>query len=62
MKLKLKENPMDWLKFTAVIGTMLGIIWTLTWWKELHPFEWWFGWVPGILATIMCAIFPTWFR
>ncbi len=62
MKLKLKENPIDWLKFTAVIGTMVGLIWTLTWWKQVHAFAWWYGWIPGAVATLLCAVFPFWFR
>ena len=62
MKLKLKEQPIEWLKFTAVIGTMAGMIWTLAWWKGMHGFEWWYGWVPGVLASVLCAVFPAWFR
>ncbi|MBT5925940.1 MAG: hypothetical protein HOH33_04925 [Verrucomicrobia bacterium] len=62
MKLKLKEQPIEWLKFTAVIGTMVGMIWTLGWWKEIHGFDWWHGWIPGAIATGLCAVFPAWFR
>lgn len=62
MKLKLKENPIEWLKFTAVIGTMLGMIWTLGWWKQIHSQPWWYGWIPGAFASILCALFPSWFR
>ena len=62
MKLKLKENPIEWLKFTAVIGTMAGLLWTLGWWKQMHGLSLWYGWVPGIVATLLCAFFPSWFR
>ncbi len=62
MKLKLKENPIEWLKFTAVIGTMAGLLWTLGWWKQMHGLSLWYGWIPGLAATILCTIFPSWFR
>ena len=62
MKLKLKENPIEWLKFTAVIGTMTGLLWTLGWWKQMHGLSLWYGWVPGIVLTFLCAVFPSWFR
>ncbi len=62
MKLKLKEDPKEWLKFTAVIGTMIGMIWTLGWWKKIHPYLWWYGWIPGAVATLLCALIPSWFR
>lgn len=62
MRLKLKENPIEWLKFTAVIGTMFGLIWTLVGYKGWHAQAWWWGWIPCALATALCALFPKWFR
>ncbi len=62
MKLQLKENPIEWLKFTAVIGTMLGLVWTLGSYKGWHTQAWWWGWIPGLAATGCCAVFPSWFR
>ena len=62
MKLKLKENPVECLKFTAVIGSMFGLIWTLTWGRGIHQGPWWAGWIPGIVATILCSLFPRGFR
>lgn len=62
MQLKLKEEPIEWLKFTAVMGTMLGLIWSMSLWQGWHQWAWWLGWIPGLAATGLCALFPQWFR
>ena len=32
--LKLKEKPIEWIKFTAVIGLVVNAVLWLLWWKE----------------------------
>lgn len=62
MKLQLKENPIEWLKFTVVIGSMIGLVWTLGAYKGWHVQAWWWGWIPGLAGTACCAAFPKYFR
>ena len=57
MRLKLKENPREWLKFTAVMALLLSVISFLLY-RPAFPF------ILGIavLALIVCAVRPRWFR
>jgi hypothetical protein len=61
--LRLKENPVEWIKFTAVIGLVVNIIVWLLWWKEKLALA-----VPStavalaVLAVIAACFRPCWFR
>ena len=61
--LRLKEKPIEWIKFTAVIGLMVNVILWLLWWRGSLPVT-----IPGItsiiaiLTVIIAAIQPRWFR
>ena len=61
--LRLKEQPIEWIKFTAVIGLMVNVILWLLWWRGSLPVT-----IPGItsiiaiLTVIIAAIQPRWFR
>lgn len=61
--LRLSEKPLEWIKFTAVIGTGVNGVLALLWWKGALP-----GAVCLIaaglaLAAIVCAsVRPRWFR
>jgi hypothetical protein len=61
--LKLKEKPIEWIKFTAVMGLFVNIILWMLWWREGLPIA-----VPmtaavlALLAVIMAAFRPYWFR
>lgn len=61
--LKLKEKPIEWIKFTAVMGLFVNIILWLVWWRDGLPI----GVVIttgllAILAVITASIRPRWFR
>ena len=61
--LRLKEQPIEWIKFTAVIGVMVNLILWLLWWRGSL-----FVTIPAltaiiaILTVIIAAIRPRWFR
>lgn len=61
--LRLKEKPIEWIKFTAVIGLVVNIILWLLWWREELPVA-----APvttaviALLAVITASFRPHWFR
>jgi len=61
--LRLKEKPIEWIKFTAVMGLVLNIVLWLLWWKGRLPLP-----VPitaicvALTALILSLIRPSWFR
>jgi F0F1-type ATP synthase assembly protein I len=61
--LRLKEKPIEWIKFTAVIGLVVNIILWLLWRRDVLSFM-----VPSVAAAlaILCVITavirPRWFR
>jgi hypothetical protein len=61
--LRLKENPIEWIKFTAVIGMAVNIILWLLWWRGSLPVA-----IPSttaliaVLAVIVASMRPYWFR
>lgn len=57
MKLKLKENPREWLKFTAVMTLLVSVLSFL-----LHRPAFPFVLGIAIAALIVCALRPRWFR
>lgn len=61
--LRLKENPIEWIKFTAVIGFVVNVILWLLWWREgLHIAVPATTAVIALLAVLMAAFRPRWFR
>ena len=63
MKLKLKEEPKEWLKFTAVMAVMAGIVAVLLHRRRVIGLETLAGVaIATILAVFVCAIRPRWFR
>ncbi len=61
--LRLKENPTEWIKFTAVIGFGVNLVSGMLWHKNVLPAA-----VPvatlgiALLAVIIAAWRPIWFR
>ena len=62
MKLKLKENPREWQKFTASVSVLLSFaVWILNA-RRLLPVPLWAAWmVPGMLVVV-CLARPRLFR
>jgi len=60
---KLKENPKEWWKFTAVLALALAIVSALLQRRKIISREMLFG-VIGLLALALlcCALRPKWFR
>lgn len=63
MKLKLKEDPREWLKFTAVMVFAVALITFLLHRKRVMPLEGVLS-VEAVLALALlaCAVRPRWFR
>jgi hypothetical protein len=57
MQLKLKENPREWLKFTAVMALMVSVLFFLIY-RRAFPVV--LG--AAAVALIACGIRPHWFR
>jgi hypothetical protein len=61
--LRLKENPHEWQKFVAVMGTAANLIVWMLWWRGRLPLA-----VPvavaalALLALIVALFRPRWFR
>jgi hypothetical protein len=61
--LRLKENPIEWIKFTAVMGFVLNVILWMLWWHGQLSL------IPPVCAAVLAAtalvtasIRPAWFR
>jgi len=57
MQLKLKDNPKEWLKFTAVIGLLVSIL-AFILYGPVFPTVL----AIAVFALIACAVRPRWFR
>jgi hypothetical protein len=61
--LRLKEKPIEWIKFTGVIGLVLNIVLWLLWWREglaiAFPVV---AAVIALLAVFVAILRPYWFR
>jgi hypothetical protein len=57
MQLKLKENPKEWLKFTAVMALLASVL-SFMLYRPTFPFVL----VAAFLTLTACAIRPRWFR
>lgn len=61
--LRLKENPREWQKFVAVMGTAANLIVWMLWWRGRLPLA-----VPvavaalALMVLIVALICPCWFR
>ena len=57
MRLKLKESPREWLKFTAVMALLVSVLSFLLY-RRVFPI------VLGVslAALVVCALRPRWFR
>ena len=63
MKLKLKEDPKEWLKFTAVMAVVAVAVAVLFHRRRVIGFETLAGIAIAIALTVCaCAIRPRWFR
>ena len=63
MKLKLKEEPKEWLKFTAVMAVVAGVMAVLLRRRNVIGLETLIGIAISISLTVFaCAIRPRWFR
>ena len=63
MKLRLKENPGEWVKFMLLNAGVMGLILTLLWWRHVLPGRWWARGL-GVLALValLVLIQARWFR
>ena len=63
MKLKLKEEPKEWLKFTAVMAAVAGVVVVLLHRRKVIGIETLAG-IAIMIAMVVCAcaIRPRWFR
>lgn len=61
--LRLKERPIEWIKFTGVIGLAVNIVCWLLWWRGTIPFL-----IPITAACLalgalsLSVVRPHWFR
>jgi hypothetical protein len=63
MQLKLKEEPKEWLKFTAVMAVVAGVVAVLLHRRKVIGMETLVGIsIVMILLLFVCAIRPHWFR
>ncbi len=61
--LRLSEKPLEWIKFTAVIGVALNGVLGMLWWKGLLPAAVCLGAAGvAVLAVVVAAIRPHSFR
>lgn len=58
MKLRLKEEPREWLKFTAAAGVFVAIAGLLLQRRGILQAPAWAVFLPGILALVVGAIRP----
>jgi hypothetical protein len=58
MKLRLKENPREWLKFTAAAAVFVAIVGLVSRKRGVLHMPIWAPFVPGILALCVGAIWP----
>ena len=61
--LRLKEQPIEWIKFTAVIGLVVNVVLWLLWWREglsiTFPV---IAAAAALLAVFIAILRPYWFR
>jgi len=61
--LRLKERPIEWIKFTAVMGLVLNLVLWLMWWRGrlsiAPPVA---AAAVAVLAVLTAMIRPGWFR
>ena len=63
MKLKLKEEPKEWLKFTAVMAALAVLVSALLYRRKVIGVEALSGiGIVAVLVLCICAIYPRWFR
>lgn len=63
MRLKLKENPREWQKFTAAMAVVLGVVTVLLWKRRIIPQVALIVILALLsLALLLCLIRPRWFR
>ncbi len=63
MKLKLKEEPREWLKFTAVMAVVVAIVTYLLHRKGIISRELLLVMGAGLVVVLsVCSIWPHWFR
>ena len=63
MKLKLKENPNEWRKFTAVMAGALAVLAWLLQARGILPRAWLVGgWAVLASAVVLSLLAPRWFR
>jgi hypothetical protein len=57
MQLKLKDNPKEWLKFTAVMALLVSVL-SFVLHRPIFPIVL----AMAVLALVACAVQPRWFR
>lgn len=63
MRLKLKENPREWQKFTAVIAVLFAALSWLAYRRAWIPKETWLAIIAILIFVVIVSLFfPRWFR
>jgi hypothetical protein len=61
--LRLKEEPIEWIKFTAVLGLALNLVTWMLWWRGTLPLGLpVFAAASAVVALVTAVIRPRWFR
>lgn len=61
--LRLKEHPIEWIKFTGVMGMSLNLVLGMLAWKDIIPVWIFFAGIgSAILAVMTASLRPHWFR
>jgi hypothetical protein len=61
--LRLKEQPLEWIKYTAVIGTVVNIVLWFLWWRGLlHDAIPVATTAAALFAVALAILRPYWFR
>lgn len=61
--LRLKENPVEWIKFTAVMGLSLNLVLWMLWWNGFLPSLVLLAGIALAIAAVFVSLFrPRWFR
>lgn len=61
--LRLKEKPIEWIRYTAVMGFVLNLVFWLLWWRGRVPLTLATGAACLAVAAVVAALIrPRWFR
>ncbi len=63
MRLRLKEDPREWQKFTLTNSVVLGVITGVLWWRGFLRAEVWVALLLALAVALAgCLLRPAWYR